>query len=420
MKKYNASTIKVYEGLSAVRKRPGMYIGNTDDGSALHRLIFEAVDNSVDEALSGFCSIIKVILRSNGFVSVIDNGRGIPIDFYSNENKSAAEVIMTVLHSGAKFDEDAYKISGGLHGVGISVVNALSKKLRLRIFRYGFVYEQIYFEGKPLFSLKITSHSDKRGTDISFIPDSKIFLINNFNYNTLLFRLKELSLLNSNLNFLLIDYRNSNTKYNLLSSDGGLKKFLYILNQNKQLVHDDIISFFGKYKDISFKVVFQWVHTFREYVLCYTNNIYQKNGGTHLTGFKNALIKSLKFYLENIFLNQNNLFIHSDDIKDGLVAIVSLYMKNPKFSSQIKDKLISLEAKRVLENLIYLKFKKFLYENPNISKLILNKIFLSAKTREAVRRAKELTLNKQSFDNISLFSKLSDCQENNPIFQSYI
>lgn len=414
MKKYNASTIKVYEGLSAVRKRPGMYIGNTDDGSGLHRLVFEVVDNSVDEALSGFCSTIKVILRSNGFISINDNGRGIPVDFYSSENKSAAEVIMTILHSGAKFDENTYKISGGLHGVGISVVNALSKKLRLRIFRSGFLYEQVYFEGKPLFPLKITSHSDKRGTDIAFIPDNKIFLITNFNYNTLLFRLKELSLLNSNLNFLLLDYRKKNIKYNLLFSDGGLKKFLYILNRNKSLVHDDIISFFGKFKDVSFKVVFQWVHTFREYVLCYTNNIYQKNGGTHLVGFKNSLIKSLKFYLENIFINQNNLFIHSEDIKDGLVAIVSVYMKNPKFSSQIKDRLISLEVKKVLESIIYIKFKKFLYENPGVAKLILNKIFLSAKTREAIKKAKELTLNKQGFENISLFSKLSDCQENNP------
>lgn len=243
MKKYNASTIKVYEGVNAVRKRPGMYIGNTDDGSGLHRLIFEVVDNSVDEALSGFCGIIKIILRSSGFVSVIDDGRGIPIDFYSTENKSAAEVIMTILHSGAKFDENAYKISGGLHGVGVSVVNALSKKLRLRIFRNGFIYEQIYFEGKPLLPLRIVSHSDKRGTDISFLPDETIFLIKNFNYNTLLFRLKELSLLNSNLKFLLLDCRKKNIKYNSLSSDGGLKKFLYILNQNKQLVHDDIISF---------------------------------------------------------------------------------------------------------------------------------------------------------------------------------
>ncbi|HIH2763066.1 MAG TPA: DNA gyrase subunit B [Candidatus Azoamicus sp.] len=415
MKKYNASAIKVYEGLSAVRKRPGMYIGNTDDGSGLHRLIFEVVDNSVDEALSGFCSTIKIIIRSNGFVSISDNGRGIPIDFYSSENKSAAEVIMTILHSGAKFDEHTYKISGGLHGVGISVVNALSKNLRLRIFRSGFLYEQMYFEGKPLRCLKIVSHSDKRGTDIAFMPDDSIFLITNFNYNTLLFRLKELSLLNSNLNFLLIDYRKKNIKYNLLSSDGGLRKFLYILNQNKSLVHEDIICFFGKFKDISFKVVFQWVHTFREYILCYTNNIYQKNGGTHLVGFKYSLIKALKFYLENSFLNQNNLFIHSDDIKDGLIAIVSIYMKNPKFSSQIKDKLISLEAKKVLENIIYIKFKKFLYENPIISKLILNKIFLSAKTREAIKKAKELSLNKQVFENISLFSKLSDCQETNPV-----
>ncbi|HIH2763381.1 MAG TPA: ATP-binding protein [Candidatus Azoamicus sp.] len=273
MKKYNASTIKVYEGLSAVRKRPGMYIGNTDDGSGLHRLIFEVVDNSVDEALSGFCSTIKVILKANGFVSISDNGRGIPIDFYTSENKSAAEVIMTILHSGAKFDDNAYKISGGLHGVGVSVVNALSKKLRVRIFRSGFLYEQIYFEGKPLLPLRITSHSDKRGTEITFIPDDKIFLTKNFNYNTILFRLKELSLLNSNLNFALIDYRKKNLKYNFLSSDGGLKKFLSILNQNKSLVHDDSVLFFGKYKDLSFKVVFQWVHSFREYILCYTNNI---------------------------------------------------------------------------------------------------------------------------------------------------
>lgn len=414
MKKYNASAIKVYEGLSAVRKRPGMYIGNTDDGSGLHRLIFEIVDNSVDEALSGFCTVIKVVLRANGFVSVSDNGRGIPVDFYSSENKSAAEVIMTVLHSGAKFDEHTYKISGGLHGVGISVVNALSKKLRLRIFRYGFLYEQIYFEGKPLLPLKIVGHSDKKGTDVTFIPDDKIFSISNFNYNSLLFRLKELSLLNSNLRFFLIDYRKKYIKYNLLHSDGGLTKFLSMLNQDKSLVHDNIIYFFGRFKDVSFKVVFQWVHSFREYILCYTNNIYQKSGGTHLVGFKNALIKALKFYFENIFFNQNNLFINSDDIKDGLIGVVSVYMKNPKFSSQIKDKLISLEAKKILENIIYVKFKKFLYENPAIAKLILNKIFLSAKTREAIKKAKDLALNKQSFDTISLFSKLSDCQEINP------
>lgn len=414
MSKYNASSIKVYEGLDAVRKRPGMYIGNTDDGSGLHRLVFEIVDNSVDEALTGYCNLIKIALKSNGFVSIIDNGRGIPVDIYKNENKSAAEVIMTVLHSGAKFDEASYKVSGGLHGVGISVVNALSKKLRLRIFRSGFMYEQIYFEGKPLFALKIISHTDKKGTEVAFLPDNEIFFINNFNYNTLLFRLKELSLLNSNLTFFLIDYRKKNLKYNMLSNDGGLKKFLNILNQDKSVVHTDVLCFFGKFNDISFKIVFQWVHSFREYILCYTNNIYQKSGGTHFIGFKTALVKALKFYLENSALNQNNILIHSDDIKNGLVAIISLYMKNPKFSSQIKDKLISLEAKKVIDTILYIKFKKFLYENPVITKSIFNRIFLSAKTREAIKKAKDLTLNKQSIENFSLFSKLADCQESDP------
>lgn len=416
MKKYDASSIKIYKGLDAVRKRPGMYIGNTDDGSGLHRLIFEVLDNSVDEALSGYSSFIRIVLMPDGFVAIFDNGRGIPIDTYKKENKSVAEIVMTVLHAGAKFDDKTYKVSGGLHGVGVSVVNALSKKLRLRIFKNGFTYEQIYFRGKPLSYLKIVSHSDKKGTEITFLPDNEIFLINRFDYNVLLFRLKELSLLNSNLGLLLIDFRKEKKICNFFLNNGGLRKFLLVLNKGKSLVNNDVMYFFGKFRDIAFKVAFQWIHSFKDRILCYTNNIYQRSGGTHLSGFRSAIVKAIKFYLENSSSIQNNLCVQSDDIKDGLVAIFSLYMKNPKFSSQIKDKLISSEVKKVIETIIYRKFKRFLYENSNVSKSILDKVFLSAKTREAIKKTKEVTYNRNSINCLALTSKLVECQETNPFF----
>lgn len=417
MKKYDASSIKVFKGLSAVRKRPGMYIGNTDDGSALHRMVFEVVDNSIDEGLAGYCSIIKIVLRQNGFVTIFDDGRGMPVDLYKDEGKSAAEIIMTVLHAGAKFDEKSYKVSGGLHGVGVSVVNALSSKLCLRVFRSGFVYEQFYSKGRPFANLKIVSHTDKRGTEITFMPDTSIFRFCKFDYSTLFFRFKELSFLNPSVKIFLIDERVNPFKEDVFHSEGGIKSFVEYLNRKVSVTNKDVIYFFGRSNNISVAIAMQWVDSFSENILCYTNNIYQKDGGSHLIGFKSVLTKVLKTYVEEqILKSKTKILIQGEDIREGLVAIVSLYMNSPKFSSQIKDKLISVEARYAVELVLASQLRDFLNENPAISKLMLSKIVSAAKAREAARKARDLSRKKNVFDNINLCTKLSDCQEKNPVF----
>lgn len=417
MRKYDASSIKIFKGLSAVRKRPGMYIGNTDDGSALHRMIFEVIDNSIDEGLAGFCSLIKVSLHLNGFITVFDNGRGLPIDTYKSDNKSTAEIIMTVLHAGAKFDEKSYTVSGGLHGVGISVVNALSSNLCLHVFRCGFVYEQIYFKGRSISNFKIIGHTDMRGTKVTFIPDSTIFKFYKIEYATLFFRFKELSFLNPNVKIFLIDERLNPFKEDIFYNKGGIKSFVEYLNEKLLPVHKDVIFFFDKKYNISVAIAMQWVFSFSENVLCYTNNIYQKDGGVHLISFRNSLTKILKFYIEDQLLKSKvKISIQSEDVREGLVAIVSLYMNNPKFSSQIKDRLISAEVKQAIDVVLSSQLKAFLVENSMTVNLIFDKIISAARAREAAKKARDLSRKNFIFEGINLCTRLSDCQEKNPVF----
>ncbi len=414
MKKYDSSNIKILKGLDAVKKRPGMYIGNTDDGSGLHKMVFEVIDNSIDEAVSGYCDFIDVCINDDGSATVIDNGRGIPVDIYKDEGKSAAEVVMTTLHSGGKFDDKSYKTSGGLHGVGISVVNALSNKLFLKIFKNGYIYEQNFTEGNPDFDLRVIGKTDKSGTEIKFYPNGNIFSNLEFNYDFIFKRLKELSYLNPNIKIKLSDKRKNSIKEILLNNKGGLVEFIKYLNSGKSLIVKDPIYFSGLSNEIYVEIVIQWIDSYKDNILCYTNNIYQQDGGTHLIGFKNSIIKVIKSYIENEFYKKNKLKIIGDDSREGITAILVLKMNDPKFSSQTKDKLVSLEAKSAVESIINSKFKDFLYENPSISKLICNKVLNSARIREASRKARELSRKKNSLDISNFYGKLSDCRETNP------
>jgi DNA gyrase subunit B len=412
---YDSSSIRVFKGLDAVRKRPGMYIGNIDDGSGLHKMIFEVVDNSIDEYLAGECTLVKVILRSDGYVTISDNGRGMPVDYHKEEGISAAEVIMTILHSGAKFDDKFYAISGGLHGVGISVVNALSSNLILKIFRSGFIYKQEYCFGKPVSKLDIIGNTNDRGTEISFLPDSKIFSFVHFDYQVLFDRFTELSFLNSGIKLVLIDQRVQQIKEDVFYSVGGLKSFLNYINKSNKVINKDIICFSGVKDSINVNVAIQWIEECSENLLCYTNNIFQKDGGSHLIAFKFALTKFFRSYIEDSFLKKSEFIISGEDIREGMVAILSIYMKDPKFSSQIKDKLVSAEARQAVEHVILSNLKKAVCDNPNMLKLIANRIILSAKSRYAAKKARETIRKKNSMDNISLCGKLSECQEKNPL-----
>lgn len=413
-KKYDSSNITVLKGLDAVKKRPGMYIGNTDDGSGLHRMIFEVVDNSIDEYLSGYCTTISIILNSDFSVTVIDNGRGIPVDEHKEEKKSAAEVIMTVLHAGGKFDEKSYKISGGLHGVGISVVNALSEKLSLKVYSKGYIYQQLYIKGIPVSKIDIVGKSEKNGTEIRFIPNFSIFKKLHFNYNTLVERFRELSYLNHGIKIYFLDKRSFPIEKIFFFEQRGLKGFIEYLNKGKSVVNKEIICFKSCKDEIELDVVMQWVNSVKENIYCYTNNIFQKYGGTHLVGLKISLTKVFKFYIENEVLKKTKLNITGEDIREGLTVILSIKMRNPKFSSQIKDKLVSSEAKSVTESVIFNKLKEYLYENSNISKLISNKIISSVRVREAAKRARDIARKKGEFDILNLPGKLSDCQKNDP------
>lgn len=416
MSSYDSSNISIFRGLDAVRKRPGMYIGNTDDGSGLHKMVFEVVDNSIDEFIIGECNLITVILRSDGYVTVTDNGRGMPIDVHAEEGISAAEVIMTVLHSGAKFNDESYKFSSGLHGVGVSVVNALSYKLVLRVFRSGFIYEQNYIYGKPVSSLSVIGTTTDRGTELSFLPDLGIFSFIEFNYSVLFDRFMELAFLNSGLKIILIDERSSLSKQDVFFETGGLKSFLSYLVKNDVVINKDIIFFSDINNSINISFAIQWVDSSKECILCYTNNILQKDGGSHLIGFKIALTKVLKNFIEENFLKKSDIIIVGEDIRDGLVVVLSIYMQNPKFSSQIKDKLISSEVRHAVEFVVCSKLKDFFHENPVLFKLIANRIISSAKARYAAKKAKDLVRSQNSVEFINLTGKLSDCQEKNPAF----